>query len=210
MVEYKSPEDTLSIYDFYKVMGYAYNYMSDPKRKAPITSITITLVASKHPRELLKYLPEVHKYQLIETASGIYQVSGDIIPIQIIVSPQLTETDNLWIKGLTHGLNMQSTDSIFKEARQKGNEPLIRAYLYVVLQANPQAAKEVVKMSDGALTLDDVLEEMGWPARWEKKGEEKEALKIAKNLLKKGWSVEDTAETAELNIETVKSLQASV
>ncbi|GHV39545.1 hypothetical protein AGMMS49546_11790 [Spirochaetia bacterium] len=206
LLEYKSPEDTLSIYDFYKVMGYAYNYMSDPKRKAPITSLTITLVASKYPRELIKCLKEVHKYQIEETGSGIYQVTGEIIPIQIIVSPQLTETDNLWIKGLSHGLNIRSADTIFRESQLKGNEPLIRAYLYAVLQANPQTAKEVIKMSDGTLTLDDVLEEMGWPARWEKKGEEKEALKIAKNLLKKGWSVEDTAETTELAADTVKAL----
>jgi hypothetical protein len=206
LLEYKSPEDTLSIYDFYKVMGYAYNYMSDPKRKAPITSLTITLVASKYPRELIKCLKEVHKYQLTEAGSGLYHVAGEIIPIQIIVSPQLTETDNLWIKGLNHGLNIRSADTIFKESRLKGNEPLIRAYLYAVLQANPQTAKEVVKMSDGTMTLDDVLEEMGWPARWEKKGEEK----VAKNLLKKGWSIEETAETAELDIDTVKSLYADM
>jgi SOS response regulatory protein OraA/RecX len=61
-------------------------------------------------------------------------------------------------------------------------------------------------MSDQTQTLEDVLEEMGWPARWEKKGEEKEALKIARNLLKRGWSVEDTAETTELATDTVKTL----
>ncbi|GHU16022.1 hypothetical protein FACS1894163_04610 [Spirochaetia bacterium] len=46
LIEYKSPEDTLSIYDFYKVMGYAYNYISDPKRKAPITSLRKRCAAS--------------------------------------------------------------------------------------------------------------------------------------------------------------------
>jgi hypothetical protein len=218
LVEYKSPEDTLSVYDFYKVMGYAYNYLSDPKRKASVTSLTITLAASKYPRELIKCLKEVHEYRVEETTSGIYRVTGDIIPIQIIVSPQLTETDNLWIKGLSHGLNMRSTDIILKEARQKGSEPLIRAYLYAVLQANPQAAKEVIKMSDGTLTLDDVLEEIGWTTRWEQKGEVRGEAKgeakgkhiVAQNLLKKGWSVEETAETAELDLDTVKSLYTAM
>jgi predicted transposase YdaD len=74
------------------------------------------------------------------------------------------------------------------------------------LIANPQTAKEVLKMSDGTLTLDDVLDEIGWTTRWEEKGEEAKAIKIAQNLLKKGWSVEETAQTAELDLDTVKSL----
>lgn len=210
LLEYKSPEDTLSIYDFYKVMGYAYNYMADPKRKAPITSLTITLVASKYPRKLIKYLMDVHKYRIEESASGIYQITGDIITIQLIVSPQLSETDNLWIKGLSRGLNSRSRGIILKEALSKGDGPLTRAYLYAVLQANPQIAPEVVKMSDGALTLEDVLEEMGWPERWKEKGRQAKAVEIAKNLLKKGWSAEETAETAELDFDTVKSLYAAM
>ncbi|GHU97747.1 hypothetical protein FACS189483_04610 [Spirochaetia bacterium] len=211
LIEYKSPEDTLSIYDFYKVMGYAYNYMSDPNRKAPITSLTITLVASKHPRELIKCLKKVHKYQIEETGSGIYQVTGEIIPIQIIVSPQLTETGNLWIKGLSHGLNIRSADTIFKESRLKGNEPLIRAYLYAVLQANPQTAKEVVKMSDATQTqsLEDVLEEMGWLARWEKKGEEKKAQEVIKNLLEFGMGPEQVSAALKVPLTQVHAVQGN-
>jgi hypothetical protein len=215
LCEYKSPEDTLSVYDFYKVMGYAYNYMSDPKRKAPITSLTITLVVSKYPRELIKCLKEVHKYRIAETASGIYQVTGEIIPIQIIVSPQLSEADNLWIKGLTRGLNRQSRGIILKEALSKGDGPLTRAYLYAVLQANPQTAKEVAKMSDGTQTLEDVLEEMGWPARWEQKGEmrgeqrgeQKGREKDIKNLLEFGMAPEQISAALKIPLTQVLTVQ---
>jgi hypothetical protein len=215
LIEYKSPEDTLSFYDFYKVMGYAYNYMSDPKRKASVTNLTITLVASKYPRELIKHLEEVYKYQVTETASGIYRVIGDILPIQIIVSPQLAETDNLWIKGLAHGLNMQSAGTIFKEALLKGEQALTRAYLYAVLKANPQTAREVVKMSDGTLTLDDVLEEMGWTTRWEKKGEEKgmekgeekKDLEHIKNLLEFGMGPEQVSAALKVPLTQVLAVQ---
>jgi hypothetical protein len=206
LCEYKSPEDTLSVYDFYKVMGYAYN-LSDPKRKAPITSLTITLVASKYPRELIKCLKEVHKYRIEESASGIYQVIGEIIPIQIIVSPQLIDTDNIWIKGLTRGLNQQSRGIILKEALSKGDGPLTRAYLYAVLQANPQTAKEVVKMSDGTQTLEDVLEEMGWPAKWEQKGEEKGREKDISNLLKFGMKADQVSAALQIPLPQVLAVQ---
>jgi hypothetical protein len=184
-------------------MGYAYNYMSDPKREAPITSLTITLVASKYPREFIKCLKEVHKYQLTETESGIYQVTGELIPIQIIISPQLAEADNLWIKGLSHGLNSRSRGIILKEALSKGDGPLTRAYLYAVLQANPQIAPEVVKMSDGALTLEDVLEEMGWLERWEKKGQEKDI----KNLLEFGMGPEQVSAALKIPLTQVIAAQ---
>jgi SOS response regulatory protein OraA/RecX len=37
------------------------------------------------------------------------------------------------------------------------------------------------------------------------KGQEDRAIKIARNLLKKGWSVEDAAEVAELAVEKVRA-----
>jgi predicted transposase YdaD len=61
-------------------------------------------------------------------------------------------------------------------------------------------------MTDNEVTLDDVLVELGLTAKWKEEGREKGREEIARKLLRKGWSIEDTAETAELDIETVKSL----
>lgn len=58
LVEYKSPDDNLSINDFYKVLGYAYFYMADTSHVREIRSeeVSISYVCSKYPRELIKYL----------------------------------------------------------------------------------------------------------------------------------------------------------
>lgn len=61
IIEYKSPEDYLSINDFYKVYAYACLYQSDTDKVNEIdpSMITITFVYSHYPRELLRHLAEV-------------------------------------------------------------------------------------------------------------------------------------------------------
>jgi fumarate hydratase class II len=65
------------------------------------------------------------------------------------------------------------------------------AYRYVVLRINPEVIQEALK-------------EAGLVAKWEAKGEYKKAREIAKNLLNKGFSVEETAKLTELNIKNIR------
>ena len=53
IVEYKAPDDNLSVNDFYKVYGYACFYQSNTNRIRQIepTEITITFVCNRYPRE---------------------------------------------------------------------------------------------------------------------------------------------------------------
>jgi hypothetical protein len=70
ILEYKSPEDYLSVEDFYKVYGYACLYAA--LNKVPVTDLTLTFVESRHPRKLLGHLREVLGYRVEEPWSGIY------------------------------------------------------------------------------------------------------------------------------------------
>jgi predicted transposase YdaD len=95
----------------------------------------------------------------------------------------------------------------------------IKAYLDVITRANSESLKEMLRMSKSALTLDKIFEEAGLVARWEARGEakgeargiavgaEKKAAEIAKNLLKNGFSVEQTAVLAGLDVVKVKALE---
>ena len=51
--EYKSPEDGLSIDDFYKAMGYSFIYKGYNRQvnELPIGDMTLTLVRHSYPRE---------------------------------------------------------------------------------------------------------------------------------------------------------------
>ena len=74
LLEYKSPDDYISITDFYKVYGYACLYAA--LEKVPVTSLSISFVESRHPRELLNHLKKVRNYTVEEKQAGIYTVVG--------------------------------------------------------------------------------------------------------------------------------------
>ena len=88
LLEYKSPDDYVSVADFYKVYGYACLYASF--QQVPITSLTLSFVESRYPEKLLDHLRDERNYSVAETGPGIYNISGDILPIQIIDSRKLS------------------------------------------------------------------------------------------------------------------------
>jgi hypothetical protein len=203
--EFKSPGDFFSVHDFYKVYGYAcfYLYMN----KLRVTDVTITIVETRHPRELFTHLKEIRGYQVEEAWSGIYHIKGDIIPIQVIESKRLAAGEDLWLRALGNKLDKASALEVVEKAARRRNDAGIRSYLYVLMRSNPGIIQEVLKMSDVAdITFEEALEQAGFIAKWEARGEEAKALKIAKNLLASGCSVEQTAKLAELDIEKVRTL----
>ena len=104
IVEYKSPEDYLSIDAFYKVLGYACFYKSDVQYADTIKveEITIYYVSKKYPRKLMQHLKTVRGYQLTPQGNGIWYIEGGIFPMQLIVTSQLTIKENFWLKNLTN------------------------------------------------------------------------------------------------------------
>jgi hypothetical protein len=219
IVEYKSPDDHISVKDFYHVYGYAGIYQS--LKENDIKEITLTFVGSKQPRELLAHLEKERGYEVEEKWPGIYIISGDIMPIQIIDNRKLSEDENLWLRDLDNRLNKQDIKRIVEESQRQGKEAWIRAYLDVIMRANKESVQEVM-MSDSALTLEKIFRDTGFLAKWidegkaegkaegiaegKAEGEERKAVEIAKNLIKYGFSLEKTAELSGLDLEKIKTL----
>ncbi|MDR0656118.1 MAG: hypothetical protein LBG22_07370 [Treponema sp.] len=158
ILEFKSPADYVSLSDFYKVYGYACLYAS--LENIPIKDLSITFIESRHPRELLAHLREVRAYAVEERSAGIYTVEGDIIPIQVIDSRELSEGENLWLRNLDNELNVERIRRITGEIARLGKAARIKAYLDVIVRANPETVEEAIQMSD-LLTLEQVLERTG-------------------------------------------------
>lgn len=74
IVEYKSPDDYLSVDSFYKVLGYACFYKSDVQYvdAIKVEEITISYVSKKYPRKLIKHLKEVRGYEVVQNSKGIW------------------------------------------------------------------------------------------------------------------------------------------
>ena len=80
LLEYKSPDDYLSVKDFYKVYGYAHHYAAITPG-VDLSDVTITFIQNRHPRVLLRFLAEKLHCGAEEASPGIYAVSGDRIPM---------------------------------------------------------------------------------------------------------------------------------
>jgi hypothetical protein len=169
ILEYKNPNDYVSIADFYKVYGYACLYTS--LNDICITDLTITFVESHYPRELIKHLKKTRNLTVEKTAHGIYNVIGDMLPIQIIDSRKLSIKDNLWLKNLSDRLNHSEIDQLLTESAKQDKATQIAAYMYAIVYANPKILKETINMRKEKITLDQVLEETGYTAMWEARGE---------------------------------------
>ena len=156
IVEYKSPDDYLSIDDFYKVYGYACFYKSDATRSNAIqaSDITITLVCHKYPRELMKHLKTEKNFIITQYDSGIYHIEGDTFMMQLIITPKLSEETNLWLHNLTN--NIKDTETVKKLVREYGkhqNEGLYKSVMNIIVRANPKKFEEVNEMCEALLEI---------------------------------------------------------
>jgi hypothetical protein len=203
IVEYKSPEDNVSAWDFHKVLGYAVQYSY--QNKVNMRDMTITIVATRHPRELLKFFRDDKDCTVTEDFPGIYRIAGYRIGIQIIETKKLAPEDNLWLKGLNKGLNAETAGSIIEASRGK-YEPDIAAYLHAVLLTNAERIVEALKMSKTEeAKFYEAMEKAGLTAKWEARGRakweaqgrvegrtegEKTAWEKVVSLLKQGYTVD--------------------
>lgn len=157
IIEYKSPDDYLSIDDFYKVYGYTcfYKYDTSKTDEIKVTDLTITLVCERYPYKLIRHLETVRKYKISKFENGIYYATGDIIPIQIIVKKRLSKTENLWLASLTNSLQEKGTaQQLLNSYNIHKSNPLYRSVMETISKNNRNLFEEDENMCQ---TLEDIL-----------------------------------------------------
>lgn len=151
IVEYKSPEDSLSIDDFYKVYAYACFYKADTGNVNTVLmeEITISFVCSRYPKKLLKHLKEDRGFVIRQIENGIYYIEGDVLPIQLILTGRLQSEENLWLKNLTNQLKGEnSVRKLIAEYKKHKNNTLYRSVMDIIVRANREQFLEVKMMCE--------------------------------------------------------------
>jgi len=229
IVEYKSETDSFSFWDYQKVLGYAFIYSSF--EKIPMSDITISISLTIYPRELIKLLKNERRLEVEDLDNGIYYISGDIVPIQILESKQLSPDSNLFLRNLRSNLSaedMLKTLQSYKERKPLDDK---NVFLDRLVKANPKAFKEAMNMTEGVMKIflegaeeypkafkeamnvtEGVMkislegaEEYGWL----NDRDIEIAKRFAKKSLIRGRPIEEVAEDTGLPLETVRSLQYS-
>lgn len=151
IIEYKSPGDYLSVDDFYKVYGYCCFYKSDTEKENVINidELTISLVCSGCPRKLFRHLQRERNYKIENVDNGIYYVIGDKIPIQIIVTKDLSGKENLWLRNLTNHLEKtEDAEELIKDYKKNKENNLYESVMNIIVQANRERFEEVKMMCE--------------------------------------------------------------
>ena len=156
IIEYKSPDDYLSIDDFYKVYGYACFYKSSASKQDYISAneLTITFVSKSYPRKMVKHLKKIKGYSIKQVDKGIYYIFGDLFPMQLIVTSRLSPNNNLWLSSLTNDLEGHGIiNTISNEYKKHKREELYKSMMNIIIRANKEVFKEERDMCEAILEL---------------------------------------------------------
>lgn len=230
IVEYKSPKDHLSIDDFYKVYGYACFYKSDVKQADSIKAedITISFVCKNYPRKMIGHLQRVRHMKVEKREEGIYYLCGDIFPIQLILTSELSKESNFWLRNLTNDLREENeAETLVLEYSKHRKSKLHQSVMDIIVRANIELFnnRRDIKMCEALMEI--VREQMQEEIEEIKNTQRREGINIGKEQgigigedrklqeqilkkIQKGKSVEKIAEELEEDKETIERLMKSL
>lgn len=179
IVEYKSPDDYLSIDDYYKVKAYAYLYktLGEHVDEIKVDNLTITMVSSSFPDKMVEHICSVQKVNVKKHDDGIYYMKGEDIQSQIIVVDELPKRENRYIRLLTKRLNIRDEISLFlKEYARNPKDSRYELLMDAVAASNIIQFMEVYEMAR-VLTLEEekaiekVVQKFSLNKKWQREAE---------------------------------------
>jgi hypothetical protein len=178
IVEYKSPHDSLTVNDFYKVFAYACLYLDKnygDGTRLGLDDLTVSLLVTRRPRKLFAHLAE-KGFSAEERETGIHVIGGVPCAAQIVETRRLKGTDIL-LKSLRDDLTLEEAAALADGAAGRTSR-FLGGYMERLIDLNPAVFKEVNQMGKG---FDRFLEETGLKDKWRNEGVE---IGVAKGMEK--------------------------
>lgn len=208
--EYKSPEDGLTIDDYYKTVGYAYLYKGLGKtvNEIPSSELTVTLVRDVKPVAFFKEV-ELAGGNIEEKYPGVYRISGLVnIPTQFVLTKSLDRKLHISLRLLTKHLTEEDA-ARFIEMASKFTEPGDRHNADALLQVSISANKEVYEnMKRRDPLMCQALKELMKDEIMEERQDERR--RVATDMLKENMPLSMIEKISKLPEETIRSLAKSL
>ena len=214
LISYKSPDDYLSINDFYKAYGYACFLQADTEKVCEIdpNEITVTYVCYYYPKKMLEHIRQVRHTYAREREPGIYDLTGDSFVMQLIVTSKLSPERNFWLSYLRNNVKTETEiKKLLERYVANKDSSNCRAVFDRILQANSKWMKEGKYMLEAVYELFkdeiDAREELG-----RKQGVaigEKQGIKLAKDVFRlysNGASTTEIAANCHISEDVVKEI----
>ena len=145
VAEFKSPDDALSIDDYYKTVGYAclYKGLGETVDQIPANELTISIFRESYPREMFEAMKNLGM-EIKEQYPGIYYISGKqaLFDTQIVVTKQLDKETHRILRILSKHVREEDVRAFVEKAVQM-SEPGDINNVDAVLQVSVSANKEI-------------------------------------------------------------------
>ena len=217
VIEYKSPEDALTIDDFYKTVGYACLYKGYGERvdAVPINELTVSIFRAKRPEKMFLTLQK-YGHKIKEKYSGIYYVTERLpFPVQIIVTQELEPGEHRSLRILSNHAKKEDVEEFLRKAEEM-NTPRdrqnVEAVLQVSVKANDELYREIrrdANMCDALRELmkDDIEREVSAARKLgESEGEVRGEAKIILKMNHSGMSPENIASITGKDLDEINAI----
>ena len=161
VIEYKSPEDALTIDDFYKTVGYAclYKGYGEYVDAVPINELTISIFRETRPEKMFLTLQK-QGHTIEEKYPGIYYVTEHLpFPAQIIVTHELEPGEHRSLRILSNHAKKEDVEEFLRKA-ERMNTPRDRQNVEAVLQVSVRANDELYREIRRDANMCDALREL--------------------------------------------------
>jgi len=197
IVEYKSPDDYLSIDDYYKVKAYTYLYktLGEHVDEIKVDNLTVTMVSSGFPDKMVAHICSAQKVEVKKQEDGIYSIEGEDIQSQIIVVDELPKRENRYIRLLTKRLNIRDEISLFlKEYARNPKDSRYELLMNAVSESNIIQVMEVYRMArvltlEEEKAIEEVIQKFNFNKKWHDEGKIEGEITLLIRLLNKRFGM---------------------
>lgn len=157
----------------------------------------------------MKHLRKGRGFQICGE-EGIYRIDGDFFPMQLLITSELSEEENFWLRYLTNDLKtVEDADKILSKYEGHQKEKNHKSVMNAIVHANKELFKEATKMCEALLELmEDELKARENAGREDGRiaGERDVKFRLIQTKLSKGKTVEAIAEDLEDSVENILTL----
>ena len=162
--EYKSPGQSLTYGDFYKVLAYTglYLYETQSSQEHNASDYTMTFVRESHPYKLFKRL-KADGIEITSDIPGIYTMTGNLpFRTQIVVTIEIPDERKSWLRCLTnHGKPADLANIVSNTpALEEHNKRYADNVMDIFTSANNDLMKEQLEEPTMCKAVDELFAEI--------------------------------------------------
>lgn len=209
VIEYKSPEDALTIDDFYKTVGYAclYKGYGEHVDAVPINELTVSIFRGNRPEKMFLTLQK-YGHKIEENSQGIYYVTEHLpLPAQVVVTQELDQGEHRRLRILSNHAKKEDIEEFLRNVEEM-NTPRdrqnVEAVLQVSVKANDELYREIRRDANMCDALRELMKDDLEDSR--KLGESEGEAKIIINMNHSGMSPENIASITDKDLDEINAI----